>query len=1016
MSTTKKRAAGTTSTVGEASLSKVSARAAASTVIEASHRGIVRKVDPSIEAKGADLTFSPDYTVTSTDDKGGRVLTDVEVILVFWGSFWSATPAPSPSRDQYEQAIRGIVTGPYMSELTQYRGVGQGSVIFSEIFDGTSPVNGYTDSDVVTMLKGRFANNASMPQPASGHNRFYAVIAPQGINNSLTQFAGQHQSFTFNGSTAYYAWVDNTGSLTGHDCVTKVFSHELVEACTNPDVDTSNNSILVQGTKSDGSAVKNDEIGDTCNNEFANVDMNGITCSVQSYWSNSANTCVLPLGSVTFWVDKDTFGKDEVQDIIATSGGKIENAFWLVVEGFSKTTFGTLHVSTPTPTGPFANIAGVTIAPNGAVDFENAAQPDEQQRIRVAFDITFSSAALSQFPTTGSQTYALDAFLATDGNKVASTDTSTLFELVAGADPYFTNIDPSQGNVFYLSQDLRVFTATPSMNGTPVPGGPAFMSDDPAGAYDYVQKLLTFLNANYSDPSGTDPMASVLPGQSSALTGDSSVTPFTFDFSNFLPVVRSNYQFAIARVRLRGSAGPTGAANNTRVFFRLWSSETADTDYQTTSTFPSTNDTAGLPASPLVGAGHTTLPFFASGDLNANTDYGTNGANTRDIEIPTGHDTVWAYFGCFLNIYDGSYMIDGKTIQAWLNGTHHCLVAQVAFDGAPIFTGATPEASDKLAQRNLQITHSDNPGPASAHRVPQTFDIRPSQLGAIDGVDELMIDWGRIPARSVASIFWPQVDASEVLDLARAMHGAHGLSAADPHTVRCEVTGGVTYVPIPAKAAENFAGLLTVDLPTTVHVGEEFEVVVRRLGHKANRILEFGDVEARNGMRRSTRGGETWRYVVGTFAVKIPVATAETMLLPEENTLAIMRWRLSQRSPTDRWYPVLKRYVDYIAGRVAGLGGDPDSILPSPQGVPLRAKDPCGDLVEHAGRVGEIVFDCHGRIEGFVTAGCCERHVYKAREPGLADLILRACRDRLELVVASPRHRPADVVHIIVKA
>ena len=71
------------------------------------HRGIVRRVDPSTESKGADLTFSPDYTVTSTDDNGGRVLTDVEVILVFWGSFWSATPAPSPSRDQYEQAIRG---------------------------------------------------------------------------------------------------------------------------------------------------------------------------------------------------------------------------------------------------------------------------------------------------------------------------------------------------------------------------------------------------------------------------------------------------------------------------------------------------------------------------------------------------------------------------------------------------------------------------------------------------------------------------------------------------------------------------------------------------------------------------------------------------------------------------------------------------------------------------------------------------------------------------------------------
>ena len=729
------------------------------------HRGIVRKAEPEKEATGGDLTFGADYTVTSTDDNGGRVLTDVEVILVFWGSFWSATPAPSPSRDQYEQAIRGIVTGPYMSGLNQYRGVGQGTVVYTEIFDGTSPANGYTDADVVAMLTRRFADNAAMPQPAAGHNRFYAVIAPQGVSNSLTQFAGQHQSLTYNGHTAYYAWVDNTGSLTGHNCVTKVFSHEFVEACTNPDVDTSNNSILVQGTQSNGTAVTNDEIGDTCNDQFATVDMNGITCSVQSYWSKSANACVLPLGSVSFWVDKDTFGKDEVHDLITTSGGRVQNAFWLVVEGFSKTAFTALHVTVPTPTGPFALIPGVTITPNGAVDFENEAEPDRVQRIRVAFDITFAHAVLTHFPATGSRTYALDAYLATDGNRVPSTDAATLFELVAGADPYFTNINPAEGNVFYLSQDLRVFTATPGLDGTPVPGGPAFMSDSPAGAYDYAQGLLSWLNSTYSDPAGIDPFAAVLPGQAAALTGDSSVTPFTVDFGHFPPRVHSNYQFAVARVRLRGSSGAAGAANNVRVFFRLWSTETADTDYQPASTYPSAPDSSGLPAAPQVGAGHTTLPFFASGNVSANTDYGTGGANTRNLTIPAGDDTVWAYFGCFLNIYDSSYAIDGRPVQGWLNGTHHCLVAQIAFDGAPLFVGATPEASDKLAQRNLQVTHSDNPGPASAHRVPQTFDIRPSALGA-DDVDELMIDWGQLPAGTSASIFWPQVDAAEVVDLA----------------------------------------------------------------------------------------------------------------------------------------------------------------------------------------------------------------------------------------------------------
>ena len=127
---------------------------------------------------------------------------------------------------------------------------------------------------------------------------------------------------------------------------------------------------------------------------------------------------------------------------------------------------------------------------------------------------------------------------------------------------------------------------------------------------------------------------------------------------------------------------------------------------------------------------------------------------------------MWAYFGCFLNVYDGSNVIDGKPVQAWLNGTHHCLVAQIAYDGAPIFNGATPEGSDKLAQRNLQVTHSDNPGPAAAHRIPQTFDIRPSAMDPLEGVDELMIDWGAVPPGSTASIFWPQADAADVVKLA----------------------------------------------------------------------------------------------------------------------------------------------------------------------------------------------------------------------------------------------------------
>lgn len=981
-------------------------------------RGIVQRLDPRSEPNAGDVTFSPDYTVTSTNDGGGQVLTNVEVILCFWGSFWSKTPAPSPSSDDYKTAIEGILSGPFMGGLRQYRGVGQGTLIYSEINDSTDPANGYADSDVVSMLKSRL-DNTTMPPPAAGHNRFYAVILPTGINNSLTNLAGQHQSFTYKGVTGYYAWVDNTGSLTGHNCVTKVFSHELVEACTNPNVDTSNNGILVDGT-----GVTNDEIGDTCNNQFATADMNGIQCSVQSYWSKADNLCILPLGTATFWVDKNTFGKDEVQDVINTGAGLWQKAFWVVVEGFSKNSFTSLHVTVPVPTGPFANLTGVTISQNPDIDYENGADPSAQQRIRIPFDITFTTASLGDFPLSGSQTYELDASIATDGNKVAGSDTSTQFELVAGADPYFTNIDPAQNNVYYLSQDLRVFTAVPGQNQTPVAGGPTFSTDSIAGAFNYVQQLLTWLNDpnNHFTDGTNDPFASgVIPQQSGAFQGDSSVTPLTIDITTGFPPgihIYNNYNFALARVRLRGTAGPAGAANNARVFFRLWSTETADTDYQIGSTYPSTPDAAGQPGSPLVGTNHHTLPFFATGNLASNTDYGTGGANIRNIQIPTGNDSIWAYYGCFLNLYDLNNVIDGRAVQAWLNGTHHCIVAQIAYDGAPIISGTSPETSDKLAQRNLQITLSDNPGPAATHRIPQTFDIRPSAPAAPDGSfafpDELMIDWGAIPPGSVASIYWPQVLASDVLALASQLYSSQTLSAADAHTIQCKITGGVTYIPIPTGAGENFAGLFTVDLPASIVTGQEFNIVVRRVGTRfPPPIIEIAAKAAQRKMKAGLLPPSgSWRYVIGTFQVKIPVSTAEAMLLPEENTLAIMKWRQQQMSPGDRWYPVLQRYIGYLAGRVDGLGGNSSTIEPSPWGVQP------GPVIEHrhevTGKVIGVIYDRFGDFDGFLLRDeHGEERLFHSRESEIEELIRFAWQQRVVItVITTPRppHWPLSII------
>ena len=757
-----------------------------------------------------------------------------------------------------------------------------------------------------------------------------------------------------------------------------------------------------------------------------------------------------PLGMISFWVDKNTFGKDEVQDVINTHGGKFNNAFWLIVEGFNINTFNSFGVSIPNFTGSFANIPGISITRSSApIDFENPSKPNNPQRIRLAYDITFTTASFAAFPGLGTEPFIkeLDARISIAGNTPSNATANTIFELTAGADPYFTNIDPSQNNVFYLSQDLRVFKAVPGKNNVPVAGGPVFAADNINGAFSYIQQLLSYLNTNFTDPSGTDPFVSIIPGQTGALSGDSSVSPVTVDLSNFLNIhIYNNYNFAIGRVRLRGLSGDV--ANNVKVFFRLWSTQTADTDFRPSSTYLSTFNVKGHPASPLVGAGNNTIPFFATGNFAGNTDYINGGINNKNITLNAG-DSAWAYFGCFLNLYDPANVINGHNIQALLNGTHHCLVAEIASDDAPILNSnavtLSPENSDKLAQRNLQLTASDNPGEAASHRIPQTFDIRPSeplmqlQGSLLNYPDELMIDWANTPVDSNVNIYWPQVNAADVITLATQLYGTHFITATDVNTIQCKVTNGVTYIPIPTGSGENFAGLFTVDLPTTVIAGQEFNITVRRITTRRSR-QQFGKrAENINSVLRLNTLSATefnqelpahvdnqatfsvnnkiknWRYVTGTFQVKIPVATGATLLAPEQNTLAIFKWRLQQMSPANRWYPVLQRYILYLSGRVNGLGGDPDKIPASVLGYWESPGTKESSETEFKGRVSQVIYNCNGEFEGFVLSECCDDRNFKSCEKGIERIILRACKERLTISVFVNEKNHEKIIRIIVR-
>ena len=237
----------------------------------------------------------------------------------------------------------------------------------------------------------------------------------------------------------------------------------------------------------------------------------------------------------------------------------------------------------------------------------------------------------------------------------------------------------------------------------------------------------------------------------------------------------------------------------------------------------------------------------------------------------------------------------------------------------------------------------------------------------------------------------------------------------DANTIQCKVVSRVTYVPIPFGSGGSFAGLFSVDLPAGISVGQEFNVVVRRITTKqisappAPPQIQRGKGAAVVSPQVVILKQLVWRYVTGSFLIKIPVQKERNILPVDENLLAVLKWRLGQIGTGNRWYPVLVRWLAYLAARIIAMGGDPGKIRPSPTGYQPPTKGP-GQPAGTArrcctGKVAELVYDCFGDFQGFELRGCeCEGRFFRACEPDIERLIYRAWEGRFTVTVcACPR-------------
>lgn len=736
--------------------------------------------------------------------------------------------------------------------------------------------------------------------------------------------------------------------------------------------------------------------------------------------------------SCFFVNNRPEVSKDEARALI-DSGQHVEDAFYVIVQGLAPSA---LSITTPNPTQAQLDAWAPTIANPVAgtmsvtafdVKLENSLNLSQVQRVTFGYNITF----------TNTNAFTAEDVPVTLQASIAGLSTTTVIDLTTRQHPYMV-----AGATSWLSADTRVFKLQP---------GATFanrtLQNDPNA---FIQTVIDSFRGSQQANSWFDG----LPADEVGASLEWSQT------LNGQPV----YNFAICRVRYRAELNP---APDVRVFFRLFPAMTTSTDFQPATTYR----TGGQPGVkiPLLGivAGEVaTIPFFAAprqtatGNLNLQQDP----KNIDTLKVNAGGKETYSYYGCWLDInqpndkrfpihpapLDGGPFTGPAPLQSiadLIRGTHQCLVAEINFDPDPIPVGTTTAASDKLAQRNLSIDHSDNPGAVDTHRVQHTFTIRPTTATpvAAQGPDELMIDWGTTPQGTVATLYLPGVSASDVLRLADRLYTRNRLTAVDEHSIQVGVTGQVTYIPVPAGGIGDLAGLLTLDLPATVKKGQTFRVVLHQLvdtppARPRRPLTEPPTVPASRppsaniGAAPASDGpGITGhvdgirprpsRHIVGAFQFSILVQTRAEILPIIERALLNLR-RVTSTIPTEnRWHPVMHRYLTQVASKVNALGGgDDDGHDDDDHGNDQdrdRDHDRHPDHRDHEelfeGKIAGVRYDSFGDFEGFTLRTEHGLHDFSTRERDVETIITRAWRQQIAVLIITAnhaRHQPKSIVFL----
>lgn len=730
------------------------------------------------------------------------------------------------------------------------------------------------------------------------------------------------------------------------------------------------------------------------------------------------------LGIDSFIVsNRDTFSSYEVETRLT-----YPESLYVIYDGFTPNSLG---VPGAAPNLVFLDsIGGAVIGSISAslsgTNLENPGALNTPQRISFTFEVDFTDG--SAFTTETRDIFVQASF--------GGMQDIALIHLIKQPNPYMVD-----GPITWLSTDVRVFQLRHNQKVNSASN--VVLGDVDADSnvpYNYIQALLAEFRSQGNNPAPSfenisqDEQASQL------------------ELSRTVGGVRV-LNFAVAKVRYRAN---TQDAVDVRVFFRTFNTMVSDLSYTTNPSADVQNYRRSTDGTvPLLGTNAffsgggnqiVSIPYFAETRINSATQSMTSQPDSTNKQTLThaGGQEALQYFGCWLdfnqteaqfpvNVPSGSDgpFIGRVPIVQLMRGIHTCMVAEIRFQpGAvdPISNGATPASSDRLAQRNLAIVESDNPGTAETHTVQHTFLLKPSKTSSVrpgaaalvsvsrgdetSQVDELVLRWNNIPKETVATLYCPDWNADEILALAQAQRGSSQLGKVDTHTISCTV-GEITYVPVPGRLAQPMPALLTLQLPLTVRDGERFRVDVQQ--HSGPTFLRTM-LERRPANRKRATFEDfsiSARKVLGAFRVTVAVKIGRPLLEKLVRNLAVLRYILEAIPKTDSWHPVFERYIQQLSNQIKGLGVDPSQIPPSADdpGIP-------GEHVHrecYTGKVVEVIYDCFGDFEGFALESCDQRHHFHTREKGIEKLVMQACRERLLLTVCINRKRDNKICEIVVR-